>query len=262
MSSPEVSSHCRAQSSSSVAPAAVQACSRSARRGIAVAVSGEMLAQAIRGTPGHRGGRPADAARRRAWRRRRRRSRPARRPRSWRRCRPPDGWTGAGRPRSPVLAGDAELGPDQLAGVPGIPARPGSRNSANGSFSHRWSHSSGSPGRRTMCGISWAIVVARFTRSPAVAAARKTYWSRRVTQPGFSIAPALKSGTNTVVLVPRVADAEQLVEGVEGCPGDREQVLGLGGEMFGQRCPGVQTERNAVVLGGDRAVQAGDQCTK
>ena len=47
-----------------------------------------------------------------------------------------------------------------------------------------------------MCAISCAIVLLRCTRSASVVRDRKIIWSRKVTQPGFSIAPALKSGTN------------------------------------------------------------------
>ena len=47
-----------------------------------------------------------------------------------------------------------------------------------------------------MCAISCAIVMPRSSRSASVTRERNTYWSRRVTQPGFSIAPALNSGTN------------------------------------------------------------------
>jgi len=46
------------------------------------------------------------------------------------------------------------------------------------------------------CAISWAIVVARWIRTPRVTREVKISGSRNVTQPGFSIAPALNSGTN------------------------------------------------------------------
>ena len=48
-----------------------------------------------------------------------------------------------------------------------------------------------------MCAISWLIVLARDRCSVRLAAPVKTSWSRNVTHPGFSIAPALNSGTNT-----------------------------------------------------------------
>ncbi len=47
-----------------------------------------------------------------------------------------------------------------------------------------------------MCAISWAMTTARHCTSTGVTADRKTYSSRKVTSPGFSIAPALNSGTN------------------------------------------------------------------
>ena len=40
------------------------------------------------------------------------------------------------------------------------------------------------------------MVLARAMRMPRVARLVKTSGSRKVTQPGFSIAPALNSGTN------------------------------------------------------------------
>ncbi len=46
------------------------------------------------------------------------------------------------------------------------------------------------------CAISCAIVVARAIRMPRVTRLVKISGSRKVTQPGFSIAPALNSGTN------------------------------------------------------------------
>ena len=69
--------------------------------------------------------------------------------------------------------------------------------SAKDSLSHRSSHHFGV----TMlpnhwCAISWATVVARWMRTPRVTRLEKTSGSRKVTQPGFSIAPALNSGTN------------------------------------------------------------------
>ncbi len=69
--------------------------------------------------------------------------------------------------------------------------------SANDSLSHRSSHHFGV----TMLpnhwwAISWARVVARWMRTPRVTRDVKTSGSRNVTHPGFSIAPALNSGTN------------------------------------------------------------------
>src|SRR5665811_1506947 len=70
--------------------------------------------------------------------------------------------------------------------------------SAKDSFSHRSSHHcmvTRSPNH--MCAISCEMVLDRVSTSSWVVAPRKTYWSRNVTQPGFSIAPALNSGTKT-----------------------------------------------------------------
>ncbi len=70
--------------------------------------------------------------------------------------------------------------------------------SANDSLSHRSSHQvivTRSPNH--MCAISWAMVELRASTWSGVAAPRKIIVSRNVTQPGFSIAPALNSGTNT-----------------------------------------------------------------
>ena len=48
-----------------------------------------------------------------------------------------------------------------------------------------------------MCAISWVMVFERASTSSRAAAPRNTYVSRKVTHPGFSMAPALNSGTNT-----------------------------------------------------------------
>ena len=69
--------------------------------------------------------------------------------------------------------------------------------SANDSLSHRSSHHFGVvmlPNH--WCAISWARVEARPIRIPRVTLDEKIIGSRKVTQPGFSIAPALNSGTN------------------------------------------------------------------
>ena len=71
------------------------------------------------------------------------------------------------------------------------------RYSANDSLSQRSSHHAGvtmSPNH--WCAISWAIVLARAMCLARVTRLEKTSGSRKVTQPGFSIAPALNSGTN------------------------------------------------------------------
>ena len=72
------------------------------------------------------------------------------------------------------------------------------RYSAKDSFSQRSSHQrmvTRSPNH--MWAISCATTPARRARSARVARLRKRKLSRRVTQPGFSIPPALKSGANT-----------------------------------------------------------------
>ena len=68
--------------------------------------------------------------------------------------------------------------------------------SAKDSLSHRSSHHWGV----TMLpnhwwAISWAMVDARWMCMPRVTREEKISGSRKVTQPGFSIAPALNSGT-------------------------------------------------------------------
>src|SRR5256885_16023449 len=74
---------------------------------------------------------------------------------------------------------------------------------ANDSFSHRSSHQrmvTRSPNH--MWAISCAMTIARVVRCASVTADRNTNSSRNVTQPGFSIAPALNSGTNTWSYLP------------------------------------------------------------
>ena len=70
--------------------------------------------------------------------------------------------------------------------------------SAKDSLSHRSSHHrmvTRSPNH--MCASSCSMVRARIRRASSVAVPRNSRSSRIVTQPGFSIAPALNSGTNT-----------------------------------------------------------------
>src|SRR6266536_3220053 len=77
------------------------------------------------------------------------------------------------------------------------------RYSANDSLSHRSSHHrmvTRSPNH--MCAISWATTMARTDRSASVTADRNTNSSRNVTHAGFSIAPALNSGTKTWSYLP------------------------------------------------------------
>src|ERR671928_1856427 len=74
---------------------------------------------------------------------------------------------------------------------------------ANDSFSHRSSHQrmvTRSPNH--MCAISCRIVSARLSRADSVTRDRKTYASVKVTQPAFSIAPSLNSGTKSWSYLP------------------------------------------------------------
>jgi hypothetical protein len=71
-------------------------------------------------------------------------------------------------------------------------------SSANDSLSHRSSHHrmvTRSPNHMWL--ISCAITIARCRRLSSVVRDRKTNISANVTAPGFSIAPALNSGTNS-----------------------------------------------------------------
>lgn len=68
--------------------------------------------------------------------------------------------------------------------------------SANDSLSQRSSHHCGVTRLPNhWWAISWAMMLARKLRSARVLAPSKRSGSRIVTQPGFSIAPALNSGT-------------------------------------------------------------------
>src|SRR4051794_39864611 len=76
-------------------------------------------------------------------------------------------------------------------------------NVAKLSFSHRSSHHrivTRSPNH--MCAIPWRIVSARRSRSASVTLDRNTYASAIVTQPAFSMAPALNSGTKSWSYLP------------------------------------------------------------
>lgn len=69
--------------------------------------------------------------------------------------------------------------------------------SANDSFSQMSSHQrSVTRSPNHMCAISCAITMPRVCRSVSVTAERWMNSSRKVTSPGFSIAPELNSGTN------------------------------------------------------------------
>ena len=72
------------------------------------------------------------------------------------------------------------------------------QNSANDSFSHRSSHHlmvTRSPNH--MCAISCRITIARISYIASVTLERNRSCSAMITQPTFSIAPALNSGTKT-----------------------------------------------------------------
>ncbi len=76
--------------------------------------------------------------------------------------------------------------------------------SAKDSLSHRSSHHSmvtRSPNH--MCAISCRMTLARRSYDERVTLPRKTNSSRNVTQPGFSIAPRLYSGTNAWSYLPK-----------------------------------------------------------
>ncbi|CAM5688386.1 hypothetical protein STENM223S_07662 [Streptomyces tendae] len=69
---------------------------------------------------------------------------------------------------------------------------------ANDSFSHRsFHHSMVTRSPNHMCASSCRIVAARTLYAASVTFERNTYWSRMVTAPAFSMAPALNSGTNS-----------------------------------------------------------------
>ncbi len=76
--------------------------------------------------------------------------------------------------------------------------------SAKDSFSHRSSHHfmvTRSPNH--MCAISWRITFARRSYEACVTLPRKMYSSRKVTIPGFSMAPRLYSGTKAWSYFPK-----------------------------------------------------------
>ncbi len=76
--------------------------------------------------------------------------------------------------------------------------------SAKDSFSHRSSHHrmvTRSPNH--MCAISCRTTLARRSYDARVTLPRKMYSSRKVTMPGFSIAPRLYSGTNAWSYLPK-----------------------------------------------------------
>src|SRR5580658_7477861 len=70
--------------------------------------------------------------------------------------------------------------------------------SANDSLSHKSSHHfmvTRSPNH--MCAISCRITLARSSLSVSVTLDRHRSWSVKITQPAFSVAPTLYSGTKT-----------------------------------------------------------------
>lgn len=69
---------------------------------------------------------------------------------------------------------------------------------ANDSLSQRsFHHSMVTRSPNHMWASSWRMVSARVSYAASVTFERKTYWSRIVTAPAFSIAPALNSGTKS-----------------------------------------------------------------
>lgn len=69
---------------------------------------------------------------------------------------------------------------------------------ANDSFSQRsFHHSIVTRSPNHMWASSCRMVSARTSYAASVTLERKTYWSRMVTAPAFSIAPALNSGTKS-----------------------------------------------------------------
>ncbi len=69
---------------------------------------------------------------------------------------------------------------------------------ANDSFSQRsFHHSMVTRSPNHMWASSCRMVAARDSYAASVTLERKTYWSRSVTAPAFSIAPALNSGTKS-----------------------------------------------------------------
>ncbi len=68
--------------------------------------------------------------------------------------------------------------------------------SAKDSLSHRsFHHSMVTRSPNHMCASSWRMVTLRRSTRAWAVLERKTYSSRNVTQPAFSMAPALNSGT-------------------------------------------------------------------
>ena len=113
-----------------------------------------------------------------------------------RRCRRPGGSTATGRRTEPQSLRTTPNSVHSGYWVASLQHRC-AMYSANDSFSHRSSHQrmvTRSPNH--MCAISWATRPGPARRARRRwPAPRKMNWSRSVTQPGFSIAPALKSGT-------------------------------------------------------------------
>ena len=104
------------------------------------------------------------------------------------------------------------------------------------------------------------MVLARATRTPRVTRLVKTSGSRKVTQPGFSIAPGVElRHEGLVVVAERVADPEQPVELVEALPGQREQLVGVLVEVGRDAGSRAEPERDAVVLVAKHVVGPGDQ---
>ena len=79
-----------------------------------------------------------------------------------------------------------------------------------------------------MCAISCRIVLARLSYAARVCRLRKMYSSRNVTQPAFSIAPMLYSGTNSWSYLPNgYGHVEGVLEELEALLGHLEDVVGV-----------------------------------
>ena len=98
-----------------------------------------------------------------------------------------------------------------------------------------------------MCDISWAITIARVRRSTSVTRPRGRSSSRKVTQPGFSIAPQLRLGHEDLVVgVERERLVEQLGVVVEALLGDPAQLVEVAVQLGGQRPARVPAHREAA----------------
>ena len=111
-----------------------------------------------------------------------------------------------------------------------------------------------------MCDISCAITIARVRRSSSVTRPRGSNSSRKVTQPGFSIAPQLSSGHEDLVVgVERERLVEQLGVVVEALLGDPAQLVEVAVQLGRQGPACVPAHREAAVLEGPRVPRPGTE---